>query len=75
MVKNLILGTLRKFGYEIFKTPASTAGEHETIAPRGSYAPWKIDSAFATAYDACKTQTLVDIYRCYEIWSLVGECS
>jgi O-methyltransferase len=75
MVKKFILGTIRKFGYEVFKAPASTRNEHETIVPLAGYAPWNLDVQFVKAYGLCRTHTLVDIYRCYEIWSMVAEAS
>lgn len=71
--KRLILSTIRKFGYEVFKAPLVTENEHETITPLASYAPWNLDAAFASVYDQCRAHTLVDIYRCYEIWSSVAE--
>ncbi len=75
MLKRWILSLIHSFGYEIFKVPAATKGEHQTILPLASYAPWNLDTAFAKIYDQCRTHTLVDIYRCYEIWSLVGEAA
>jgi O-methyltransferase len=75
MLKRWMLGLIRRSGYEIFKAPAATQGEHQTIAPLASYAPWNLDSAFAAIYAQCRANTLVDIYRCYELWSAVGEAA
>jgi O-methyltransferase len=75
MLKELILGAIRGFGYEIFKTPKATRSEHQTIIPLASYAPWNLDPLFTKVYDQCRAHTLVDIYRCYEIWSMVGEAA
>jgi O-methyltransferase len=75
MLKRWMLNLVRSFGYEIFRAPAATRDEHQTIVPLASYAPWNLDSAFAKAYDQCRGHTLVDIYRCYEIWSLVAEAA
>jgi hypothetical protein len=55
--------------------PAATAHEHQTIVPRASYSPWNLDASFAKVYRQCQPQTLVDVYRCYEIWSLVSEAA
>jgi O-methyltransferase len=41
--------------------------------PTANYAPWKNDTAFADIYSAIKENTLVDIYRCYDLWLLIGE--
>jgi O-methyltransferase len=73
MIKKLILDVIRSFGYEVFKTPAATKDEHQTLAPIASYAPWNTDAEFARIYEQCRKNTLVDIYRCYEIWSSVAE--
>lgn len=73
--KRLILSTIRRFGYEVFKAPVVTKNEHETITPLASYAPWNLDPLFVKVYDRCRAHTLVDIYRCYEIWSSVAEAA
>lgn len=39
--------------------------------PSANYAPWQGDEAFTTIYNQIKKNTLVDIYRCYELWQLV----
>lgn len=75
MLKQFILSAIRKFGYEIFKAPTTTRNEHQTITPLASYAPWNLDPLFAKVYDQCRMHTLVDIYRCYEIWSTVAEAA
>src|SRR5260370_28513380 len=75
MLKRLILGVIRKCGYEIFKVPTVTRNEHQAIIPLASYAPWNLDPLFAKVYERCRTNTLVDIYRCYEIWSTVAEAA
>jgi len=75
MLKKFILGVIRRLGYEIFKAPTVTRNEHQTIVPLASYAPWNLDPLFAKVYDQCRANTLVDIYRCYEIWSTVAEAA
>ena len=39
--------------------------------PSANYAPWLGDDAFINIYNQVKKNTLVDIYRCYELWQLV----
>lgn len=53
---------------------------HEQIIPYASYAPWANDEEFLQTYSAIQDFTLVDKYRCYELWyfakqvaSLVGD--
>lgn len=51
---------------EIFKKEP-----YETIRPFATYAPWINDTAFLEIYNKIKEITLVDIYRCYELWRLL----
>ncbi len=39
--------------------------------PSANYAPWRGDEAFMHIYTQIKKNTMVDIYRCYELWQLV----
>lgn len=41
--------------------------------PMATYAPWKHDTGFLTLYEKIRAHTLVDIYRCYELWQLVAQ--
>lgn len=43
---------------------------HEQVVPLATYSPWKNDSEFNKIYSQIKTHTLVDVYRCYELWNL-----
>lgn len=40
------------------------------LFPKSTYSPWLGDEAFLKAYDIIKDNTLVDIYRCYELWQM-----
>ena len=46
---------------------------HEMAYPISTYAPWRVDADFVRTYDQVQRNTLVDIWRCYELWSLLGE--
>jgi O-methyltransferase len=43
---------------------------YDVATPSANYAPWYGDSAFSNVYNEIKKFTLVDIYRCYELWEL-----
>jgi len=45
----------------------------EIILPNCDYAPWNLDSEFLRCYLYAKKNTLVDLYRCWELWEIVGE--
>ena len=75
-VKNGIQRLLRRFGYQIIHAaPLSSAGDrtHEEVRPWATLAPWNADPEFVTTYNAIKEYTLVDMYRCWELWTLVGQ--
>jgi len=46
---------------------------HARCTPGGTYAPWLEDQAFLKVFEAVKKNTLVDIYRCYELWDIAGQ--
>ena len=52
---------------------AVRSGAHEMAYPVSTYAPWQVDDEFTRVYEAVHRNTLVDVWRCYELWSLVGE--
>jgi O-methyltransferase len=45
---------------------------HEIFMPNATYAPWLADLCFNQIYDLIGQHTLVDQYRCYELWTLAG---
>ncbi len=79
---NRILG---RIGYRIMYWPKPVRYEdyltgdtrnkilHSRITPLASFSPWLSDPDFLSCYELISSHTLVDIYRCYELWSLVGE--
>lgn len=51
---------------------------YENLRIGRRYAPWRIKGTFNQIYMTIKENTLVDIYRCYELWELVfqtAKCS
>jgi O-methyltransferase len=43
---------------------------HSIIRPWATYSPWLLDPIFKECYDKMKTRTLVDEYRCFELWQI-----
>ncbi len=64
---------LDNLGYKNRKIPNSSG--YEIIFPLATYAPWSLDGEFLKVYRIIKDFTLVDKYRCYELWYLVSQCS
>lgn len=46
---------------------------HGVVVPLATYSPWRNDKNFLQAYTAARNHTLVDQYRAYELWQLVGQ--
>lgn len=46
---------------------------HRLVAPTATLSPWYDDQAFMTTYEAIAENTLVDIYRCWDLWLAVGQ--
>jgi O-methyltransferase len=71
----------RQAGYSIakgvalpfFRHQAMRSGAHEMAYPIATYAPWKADREFQSVYQAVRPNTFVDIWRCHELWTLLGE--
>jgi O-methyltransferase len=75
-LKASVQGTLRKCGYELVKLP--TRGKritlpYEEIHPLATYAPWNADQAFVSTWETIRDYTLVDEYRCWELWMLAEQ--
>jgi O-methyltransferase len=48
---------------------------HSRLRTGATYSPWLSDREFLNAYQAVKGFTLVDIYRCYELWDLAKQAA
>ncbi len=73
--------TIKRFGYDLIRSagelPAHVPNlRHAPVLPvKATYSPWLTDSAFQSAFDEVKANTLVDLFRCYELWKLVQQAS
>ena len=45
------------------------------VSPQATYSPWLDDDFFMEFYEKVQGNTLVDIYRCFELWQLVKQVS
>jgi O-methyltransferase len=81
-MRKALTSTLRALvgplGYDLLIRPAQRPSEvgsspYARITPEATYAPWKSDDAFMSIYELVKDHTLVDIYRCWELWTLVAQ--
>jgi O-methyltransferase len=46
---------------------------HCRVLTAASYSPWITDAPFQRLYERVRDNTLVDIYRCYELWQLARQ--
>jgi O-methyltransferase len=46
---------------------------HHRVLPYATYSPWLSDQDFQRCYKQITNHTLVDIYRCYELWLLAKQ--
>jgi O-methyltransferase len=52
---------------------AVRSGSHAMAYPISTYAPWQSDQEFQRMYRAVRRHTLVDVWRLYELWGMLGE--
>jgi O-methyltransferase len=64
--------TLQRLGLDV-RRARRTDAEYALVVPPATYAPWNVDQDFARTYEQIREHTLVDVYRCYELWSLTRE--
>jgi O-methyltransferase len=60
---------------EIERVRAQIQAAHREIRSSATYSPWFRDPAFWAVYQAIQGYSLVDLTRCYELWSLVAEAA
>jgi O-methyltransferase len=46
---------------------------YEALFSNATYAPWRSDRKFLKIYKIIASHTLVDLYRCWNLWHLVGQ--
>ena len=71
-VKRAIQVGVSKLGYRIVSLP-KPGSEYSAAVPMATYAPWNVDAEFQAVYKVIPGNTLVDIYRCWELWKLVEQ--
>jgi O-methyltransferase len=80
-LKSVVLSGMQRMGYTLVRTQASEYWSypqtpsivHSQVSPIATYSPWILDQEFQAVYQAVRHSTLVDLYRCYEVWSLARQ--
>lgn len=64
-------------GFEIRRStelPSPVPGiRHAVVFPEATYCPWLADNEFQQLFESIRHNTLVDRYRCFELWELVRQ--
>ena len=71
-LRNAFQGALGKVGLRLAHLPTGRSG-YDYVYPFANYAPWNSDAEFLCVYESIRPNTLVDIYRCWELWTLAGQ--
>ncbi len=78
-IKRMLNKCASLFGYSMSFTRMNSEklveNGYENILTASSYAPWLLDESFINIYKIAKRYTLVDKYRCYELWQMIKESS
>ena len=56
-----------------FLDPGLDPARDSAVMPVATYSPWLLDGEFRRFYSAISANTLVDEYRCYELWHLMSQ--
>lgn len=76
LLKSFVKFILRGVGWKVYRLPHEKLNgpdmAYDTIAVHG-YAPWLLDYSFRDTRSAIEGRTLVDLYRSWELWSLVEQ--
>lgn len=73
---NILRAERRDILNRIRETKLSTLKKgysHTQIIPHATYSPWRDDPQFTKVYSIIRDYTLVDIYRCFELFVLAAQ--
>ena len=79
LIKRIIKRIANRLGVEITRIPKtkdpSASQEYEVVRPNATYSPWNKDNLFQEVLASIAGFTLVDKYRCFELWKLIEQVS
>lgn len=74
LIYKILKKIIRSAGFNLILTRNNKKDtQYEPVFPNASYAPWLRNRPFIETFSKIKEYTLVDQYRCYELWQLVKE--
>jgi O-methyltransferase len=77
LLKSTLKNLARSYGVHVRYMPRllKKGPDYEVVLPNATYSPWNLDEEFNAAYSKIRDATLVDKYRCFELWGLVEQCA
>ena len=73
-LKPIVKGIVNRCGLEIRRVQApDRSPQYQPVRPMADYSPWNEDRAFTAVFASIQGFTLVDEYRCFELWKLVEQ--
>ncbi|MBF0547056.1 MAG: class I SAM-dependent methyltransferase [Candidatus Riflebacteria bacterium] len=74
LIKAVLRRLVNRLGFGIFRIPKrGVFPEYEPVLPIATYSPWNKDKLFRTVFDFIQGFSLVDKYRCFELWKLIEQ--
>jgi O-methyltransferase len=79
MLKQAVRRFFNGLGYNLSRIspPASATRsgqpDYGEVRPAATYSPWRTNEEFSRVYNLIRSNTLVDEYRCYELWLLAKQ--
>lgn len=64
---------MARFGPSLYRMTVTGGAPYEVVIPRATYAPWNSDAEFQALHEKISDSTLVDLYRCFELWQLIPQ--
>lgn len=68
-----LLSRILFWGRRRFLEPTLDPERDSVVLPVATHSPWLQDPDFQRAYRVIDANTLVDMYRCWELWHLAGQ--
>ena len=56
--------------YHAYWEEREQAYKQSLLFPKSTFSPWLNDDLFMRTYEIIRENTLVDVYRCYELWQI-----
>jgi O-methyltransferase len=73
ILRSFLRNFLKRYGYGLIRMPGDQ--EYDPVFPIARYSPWNLDTEFRKTYQAVRRHTLVDLYRCWELWTLMEQAA